>query len=307
MAMNALMWSITKTTSIFHDYSSCSSGPTSTIMMETTSWHHFLWLDDVLSSGITTRVSFMPMTNGGNRGITRIVMLHTPYCKGERASFIVADYFSTDFGWLQDSIGQCDAQATICPGKNQDGYFTCQEVCEQASQACRIVQEVWPDFEHVFIYDNATTHRKRAKGSLSAQQMPKFSLGSHGSPESNFLVETNRWDSSGNLVYNSHGTIVKDKVKIMGASYNGVPQDLYFPTNHPTYAGKFKGMKAILEECGLYQFANLCTECPGFKCADAAANCCCCHILYNQPEFLLVKSLLEETCCGYGVEVLFLP
>jgi hypothetical protein len=67
-------------------------------------------------------------------------------------------------------------------------------------------------------------------------------------------------------------------------------------------------MKAILEERGLW-FANLPTECTRFKCAQAgvSTNCCCHWVLYNQPDFSSVKSLLEDTCSGYGVEVLFLP
>jgi len=92
----------------------------------------------------------------------------------------------------------------------------------------------------------------------------------------------------------------------MTGTFNSVPQDLYFPTDHPAYPGKFKGMKTILEECRLHQFANLHTECPSFKCADVSANCCCQQFLFNQPYFSLVKSLLEETCSGYGIEILFL-
>jgi hypothetical protein len=114
-----------------------------------------------------------------------------PYRKGEGASFMVADFFSTDFGWLRDHVGQRNARATIRPGKNQDSYFTAQEVCEQASQACQIVRGLWPDFDHIFIYDNATTHCKHADGSLSACCMPKFPSGSRGKANSNFLVETN--------------------------------------------------------------------------------------------------------------------
>jgi len=115
-----------------------------------------------------------------------------PYRKGEGASFMVTDYFSADFGWLRDSLHQQNAQATIRPGKNRDGYFTCQEVCEQASLACEIVRKFWPNFDHIFIYDNATTHHKCADSSLSARHMTKFPSGLHGNPESNFLVETNQ-------------------------------------------------------------------------------------------------------------------
>lgn len=36
-----------------------------------------------------------------------------------------------------------------------------------------ILQEYYPQYEHVFIYDNATTHLKHALDALSACFMPK--------------------------------------------------------------------------------------------------------------------------------------
>ena len=57
-----------------------------------------------------------------------------------------------------------------------------------------------------------------------------------------------------------------------GATFaDGTPQDLYFPENHATYPGRFKGMKIILEGRGLKEEANLHSECPGFKCPDESA------------------------------------
>ena len=55
----------------------------------------------------------------------------------------------------------------------------------------------------------------------------------------------------------------------------------------------------------------ICQKCKGFKCTPleigAVQNCCCRRILYNQPDFTNVKSLLEEHCKDLGVLVLFLP
>jgi hypothetical protein len=39
---------------------------------------------------------------------------------------------------------------------------------EQANYAINILQEFYPNFEHVLIYDNATTHLKHAEDALSA-------------------------------------------------------------------------------------------------------------------------------------------
>ncbi|KIK72838.1 hypothetical protein PAXRUDRAFT_179831, partial [Paxillus rubicundulus Ve08.2h10] len=43
------------------------------------------------------------------------------------------------------------------------------------------------------------------------------------------------------------------------------------------------------------------------KYAPGSTNCCCHRILYNQPDFLHVDSLLEATCKVKGFEVLLLP
>ena len=78
-------------------------------------------------------------------------------------------------------------------------------------------------------------------------------------------------------------------------SFNGQDQPLYFPEGHPK-AGLFKGMAQILVECGFANALNLWAECPKFKCAPGATNCCCRRLLYSQPDFENIPSLLEEAC-----------
>ena len=53
-----------------------------------------------------------------------------PYRKGEGASFMVADYFSADFGWLRGANGET-ACRTMRPGKNKDGYFAAEDIEKQ--------------------------------------------------------------------------------------------------------------------------------------------------------------------------------
>jgi transposase len=36
-------------------------------------------------------------------------------------------------------------------------------------------------------------------------------------------------------------------------------------------------------------------------------DCCCRRILYRQPDFANIESLLETTCKARGVQVIFLP
>jgi hypothetical protein len=73
----------------------------------------------------------------------------------------------------------------------------------------------------------------------------------------------------------------------------GVPQSFYFPDDHPTMPGWFKGMEQILRERGLWPETGLLAECAG-KCPPDKNNCCCCSILFNQPDFVSQKSQLEE-------------
>jgi len=70
---------------------------------------------------------------------------------------------------------------------------------------------------------------------------------------------------------------------------------LYFPEGHAC-AGVFKGMAVILEERSLIEEAKLHAECKGFKCMPPAINCCCCRVLYNQPDFVHVTNPSSKPC-----------
>ena len=48
-------------------------------------------------------------------------------------------------------------------------------------------------------------------------------------------------------------------------------------------------------------------ECPGFKCKPGVRDCCCRRVLYTQPDFVAVESLLETHGHVQGFEVLLLP
>ena len=62
-----------------------------------------------------------------------------------------------------------------------------------------------------------------------------------------------------------------------------------------------------LEERGFQNMAKVHAECKGFKCVPGATSCCCHRILYNQPDFANVPSILELACKALGVLVIFLP
>ncbi|KAG6838088.1 hypothetical protein C0991_001913, partial [Blastosporella zonata] len=86
---------------------------------------------------------------------------------------MVADFVSADFGWLKSKDGEKSARVIFRPGKNRDGWFDSGDVLKQVEIAIEITKTDYPDYEHIFVYDNAPTHLKRADGALSARKMPK--------------------------------------------------------------------------------------------------------------------------------------
>ena len=78
------------------------------------------------------------------------------------------------------------------------------------------------------------------------------------------------------------------------------PQDLYWPEDHPTMGGWFKGMEQIIRERGLWPESGLRAECEGFKCAPGRTDCCCRRLLFNQQDFTSQKSRLEEYITSRG-------
>lgn len=66
-------------------------------------------------------------------------------------------------------------------------------------------------------------------------------------------------------------------------------------------------MARILEERGFQGVAALRAECPKFKCPPGAEQCCCRRLLYDQPDFRSVETLVEAHCRARGFDVIFLP
>ena len=231
-----------------------------------------------------------------------------PYAKGEGASLMIADFVSADFGWLTSPDGKRSAHRLFKPGKNHDGYFSNEDIIAQADEAIDILREYYPEFDHVLIYDNATTHLKRPEDALSARKMPK----GMPKPGKNWGIEVSKRDPiTGKFEYRTDGSIEKTKILMQdGRLENGEPQPLYFPMDHPdkNLRGVFKGMAMILEERGFGNMSKVRAECKGFKCKPGEARCCCRRILYNQPDFADAESLLEKHCRARGIHaVIFLP
>ena len=159
-------------------------------------------------------------------------------------------------------------------GKNRDGYFNNDDLVRQVELSMDIFEEKTHGFKKaLFLFDNATTHQKWAPDAPSARKMLK-------GPKLGWTPRPG-------------GPKMRDTVLPDGSI-----QSFYFPDDHPSMPGWFKGMKFVLEEQGLWQLREngkqLNGECKDFKCPEGSTTCCCRRILFNQPDFTGVKSHLEE-------------
>jgi len=216
-----------------------------------------------------------------------------PRPKGEGASLMVSDFISVDYGWLRSPDGKVAARVLFKAGKNRDGYFTNENILEQTQIAMEIAKTYYPTDNHLFIFDNATTHLKRPPTAISARKMTK-------NPSTTFGIEVTVIEN-GKIKYAPDGKPQKNKLPMPPGKFSdGEPHDFY---NN----GVFKGMTRILQERGLTEEAKLKAECKGFKCPADKTACCQRRVLYNQPDFADEGSGLEILGREFGFEVIFLP
>ncbi|KAH8796193.1 hypothetical protein DL96DRAFT_1541301 [Flagelloscypha sp. PMI_526] len=210
---------------------------------------------------------------------------------------MIAHYVSPDYGWLESKDGSETAMVIFRAGKNRDGYFTCQEVLDQFRHAVQLAYRLYPGDDHIFMYDNAKTHRARDDTARSASKMPK-------GPSKNFFVKR--------TVIDSKGKESELKVQMDAGWYHDgsekISQPLYFPPDHPVYPGWFKGMEKILLERGhdIRQKKAQCAQ--KFKdCPNGSTACCLRRMLFNEPDFVNVPSRLENLATEFRTRVMFTP
>ncbi|KAL1669056.1 hypothetical protein GGF50DRAFT_44924 [Schizophyllum commune] len=220
----------------------------------------------------------------------RIYWQHTktraaPQPKGEGQSIMVSDFLTSEWGRLRasDDDNAEDARVVFKAGKNRDGYFTAVELLAQVDHAIDIFEERTRGFaQGLFLFDNAPSHQKRAPDALSARKMPK-------DPRSFQLTFLNT---------GPHATWTHNNGPRMRDGYYGrnkTRQPLYYPEDHPTMPGWFKGMEQIIRERGLWPAGGrLNAQCDGFKCPPDRTDCCCRRLLFTQPDFEAQKSALQE-------------
>ncbi|KAJ7147720.1 hypothetical protein C8R43DRAFT_854680, partial [Mycena crocata] len=140
-----------------------------------------------------------------------------PQPKGEGQSIMVSDFLTLEWGRLIH--GKREAQLFFRAGKNRDGYFASEHVLKQTDEAIDIFEAKTGGLATgAFLFDNAPSHRKRAADALSATKLVK-------SPKL----------TTGPRMRN-------------GTLPNGNTQPFYYPDDHPTMPGWFKGMEQIIRE-----------------------------------------------------------
>ncbi|KAF9228309.1 hypothetical protein BS17DRAFT_693021 [Gyrodon lividus] len=162
-----------------------------------------------------------------------------PQPKGEGASLMVAHFVSANYGWLQSPNGNESACILLKAGRGHDGDYTNKLIVQPAERAITILEKYYPNDDHILVFDNATTHIKRADNALSAGHMLK-------NPSQYWGVTVTVKDIKGAVMHNSDAKPLKKKIPMSPAHFpDGREQPLYFPVGHEK-AGWFKGMVQIL-------------------------------------------------------------
>ena len=120
------------------------------------------------------------------------------------------------------------------PGKNHDGWFSANDLLNQVECAIDIFEGLTKGWaQGLFLFDNAPSHQKCAENALSACWMPKGAY-SHPSQLARHSILSGPKRGWTRFQGSTH----------MCNSWfpNNKPQLFYFPDDHPTMPGWFKGM-----------------------------------------------------------------
>ncbi|KAH8993203.1 hypothetical protein EDB92DRAFT_1796554 [Lactarius akahatsu] len=151
----------------------------------------------------------------------------TPQPKGNGQSLMVSDFLTADWGHLCDRKDR-EARITFKPGLICDRYFDANNLLEQVEGAIDIFEGKTRDYargyvQGLFPFDNAPSHQKQAPNALFARNIAKNSR--------------------------VHWTPFKDGLRMHHVVHPQTKelQSFYFPDDHPTMPGWFKGMEQIIQ------------------------------------------------------------
>ncbi|KAG1753179.1 hypothetical protein EDB19DRAFT_1902827 [Suillus lakei] len=157
-----------------------------------------------------------------------------PLPKGEGVLLMVADFVSADHGWLCSPDGKESAQVLFKAGKARDRYFTNEEIITQATNAMDILEKYFSDEDHIFVFDNATTHLKCADDALCARKMLKSLSATWG-------ISVKVKTSGRNAAVGPDGKPIKEKIWMMDC-----PMEIHSPSISQMNTRKLDGSKEQL-------------------------------------------------------------
>ncbi|KIJ33272.1 hypothetical protein M422DRAFT_264821 [Sphaerobolus stellatus SS14] len=175
---------------------------------------------------------------------------------------------------------------TLEYGKNYDGYWNGELFVKQLKEWFFPAFEKahGPGYQALVMVDNSQGHSAYAENALLTTRM--------------------NLRPGGEQARLRHGWFIRDGYKII--------QPMIFPSNHPEFPDKPKGMQQVLSERGLYR-PGLKMQCKkkkdgsGGKCLPESIDCCAKCILDLQPDFKEQKSLVQEVIEEAGHLCIFLP
>ncbi|RIB29564.1 hypothetical protein C2G38_2155049 [Gigaspora rosea] len=137
------------------------------------------------------------------------------------SSLHISDFLTEEIGRLKDNEGE--ARVIIALGANHDGYWNSERLLDQVHNAIIIFERTHPGTIRIWAFDNAMVHMAMAPDALKANKM--------------------------NLNPKGH------QPKMHPTTWDGNVQSLVIPSDYPdvNLRGQAKGMKKVLQECGLWR------------------------------------------------------
>jgi hypothetical protein len=204
-----------------------------------------------------------------------------PLRKKNRGRLIhVSDFISEETGRLviRDHSGQVvrDARKIIFPGSGHDKWWDCAQLLDQMREAISIHNELHPDSQALFIFDQSSAHASLPPDALRAFDMNMSDGGKQRVQRDTIIPQTNPTEA------------------MRGQAQKMTLQD-----------GSPKGLKRVLQERG-FDVTGLKAKCAPV-CPFESRKCCMARLLSQQEDFVNQVSMLEALITEAGHLCIFLP
>lgn len=192
--------------------------------------------------------------------------------KGNGRSVMVSGFACYCHGFITHNGKR--SYTIIHPGKNNDGYWTNDDLVKQLEDVMPLFEGFHPGDELIFAFDNSQNHHAMAPDALVASRLNKSDGGK------NVPLLRDGW------YHDIHGDKIIQRMQ--------------------TADGKQKGVERILLERGLWPKERLNLDCAK-GCQTGSISCCARKLLSNQSDFLDQKGWLEEVTSRRSHQIIFYP